>query len=452
VDRLPEKFEQSIRAKLGTDFPAFIASLEEPVPLSIRMNPRKNTVVSTDLPVPWTRYGKYLSVRPVFTLDPLFHGGSYYVQEASSMFLEQALKQSVDLDSALNVLDLCAAPGGKSTHLLSLLSRESLLVSNEVIRARAAILSENIQKWGYPNAMVTNNDPRDFQGLKGFFDVVVVDAPCSGEGLFRKDPAAMFEWSPENVALCCDRQKRIVADVWDSLRENGILIYSTCTYNESENEDNLRWLQENYSIEFIKLATDPSWGVEEVNIGKIHAYRFFPHQAKGEGFFISAIRKTEAATSSKLKAKKSLAGPPSKNIRERLQSWISPDHFTFYQFGELLFFTPEKKRQEFEFLLSYLKIMYAGTNMATLKHDKLIPDHAVALSVELNREMFPVAEVNDVDAIHYLRRDAITIDGMAIGFTLLTFQQLPIGWVNILANRVNNMYPSEWRIRMGIKV
>jgi NOL1/NOP2/fmu family ribosome biogenesis protein len=284
--------------------------------------------------------------------------------------------------------------------------------------------------------------------LNGFFDVVVVDAPCSGEGLFRKDPEAIQEWSPENVALCCDRQKRIIADVWDSLRENGIFIYSTCTYNESENEDNLRWLQENYSVEFVKLNLDPSWGVQEVNSGKMYAYRFFPHQAKGEGFFISAIRKMERATSSKLKIKKSLAAPPSKNITERVQQWISHESSTFYQFGDLLFFTPGNKRQEYEFLLSYLKIMYAGTNLATLKHDKLIPDHALAMSVALKKEMFPVVEVNEADAIHYLRKDAIIINDMPIGFTLLTFQHVPIGWVNVLANRVNNMYPAEWRIRM----
>jgi NOL1/NOP2/fmu family ribosome biogenesis protein len=275
-----------------------------------------------------------------------------------------------------------------------------------------------------------------------------VDAPCSGEGLFRKDPAAMNEWSAENVALCCDRQKRIIADVWDSLRENGVLIYSTCTYNESENEDNLRWLQENYPVEFVKLETDPSWGVQEVNDGKMYAYRFFPHQAKGEGFFISAIRKTERASSTKLKIRKSLAAPPSKNMVERLQQWIAGDLFTFYQFGDLLFLTPGNKRQEYDFLLSYLKIMYAGTNLATVKHDKLIPDQALAMSVALKKEMFPVAEVNETEAIHYLRKDAIAVNDMAIGFTLLTFQHVPIGWVNVLSNRVNNMYPSEWRIRM----
>lgn len=315
MSRLPEKFEESIRKKLGSQFPSFLASLQDPPPVSIRVNPFKNNHNNIFSPVPWSQYGIYLPSRPAFTLDTHFHAGSYYVQEASSMFLEQALKQSVNLNTPLNVLDLCAAPGGKSTHLLSLLNRQSLLVSNETIRSRATILSENIQKWGYPNAIVTNNDPRDFQQLKGFFDVIVVDAPCSGEGLFRKDPEAMNEWSADHVQLCSNRQKRIVADVWDALRENGVLIYCTCTYNENENEKNLKWLQENYQVEFLKLTTDTSWGIEEVSENKIFAYRFFPHQAKGEGFFISVMRKTEPAFVTTLKSKKKLAAPL-KVIRE----------------------------------------------------------------------------------------------------------------------------------------
>lgn len=449
MSRLPEKFEESIRKKLGSHFPSFLASLQEPPPVSIRINPFKNNHNNIFSRVLWSQYGAYLPSRPVFTLDTLFHAGSYYVQEASSMFLEQALKQSVNLNTPLNVLDLCAAPGGKSTHLLSLLNRQSLLVSNETIRSRATILSENIQKWGYPNAIVTNNDPRDFQQLKGFFDVIVVDAPCSGEGLFRKDPEAMNEWSADHVQLCSNRQKRIIADVWDALRENGVLIYCTCTYNENENEENLKWLQENYQVEFLKLSTDTSWGIEEVAGNKIFAYRFFPHQAKGEGFFISVMRKTEPTFVTTLKSKKKLAAPV-KVIKEKLQGWISTnDPVTFYQFNDLLFYTPDYKATEIEFLLQHLKIMYAGTNLATVKHEKLIPDHALALSVELNREVFAKREIGEEDALKYLRKDVIRLEGTAIGFTLLTHQNLPIGWVNVLSNRVNNMYPSDWRIRMA---
>jgi len=445
---LPEKFEESIRRKLGDEYAAFKASLGEPSPVSIRLNPLKNTRHLPLQEVPWSTYGRYLSSRPVFTLDPLFHAGSYYVQEASSMFLEQALKQTVDLSQPLNVLDLCAAPGGKSTHLLTLLNRESLLVSNEAIRTRAITLSENIQKWGYPNAIVSNNDSKDFQHLKGFFDLMLIDAPCSGEGLFRKDPEAIGEWSPENIHLCCGRQKRIVGDAWDALRENGILIYCTCTYNESENEDNLKWLQDHKGIAFLKLTLEPSWGVEEVHRGNVIAYRFFPHRTKGEGFFISVMRKTETTEAVRLKTKKSLA-TPSKKTTERLHTWIADaGSLTFFQFNDLIFYTPSYKSREVEFLLQHLKIMYAGTNLATEKHDKLIPEHALAVSIDLKKENFPWIEIPEADALKYLRKDVIRLEGAPVGFTLLTHQNLPIGWANVLSNRINNMYPSDWRIRV----
>lgn len=445
---LPEKFEENIQRQLGAEFPAFLASLREPPPVSIRFNALKYPAAARHQPVPWSAFGTYLDTRPMFTLDPLFHAGCYYVQEASSMFLEQALKQSAGLHKPLNVLDLCAAPGGKSTHLLSMLHRDSLLVSNEAIRSRASILSENIQKWGFPNALVTNNDPADFQRLKGFFDVMVVDAPCSGEGLFRKDPHAMDEWSPENVKLCASRQKRIVADAWDALREDGILIYCTCTYNESEDEENLKWLREEQDVAFVKLSIAPAWKVQEIEQDGVIAYRFFPHKTKGEGFFISVMRKTEVTKPLLIKNKNSLA-TPGKKIQERLRDWIAPTGgVSMFQFQDLIFHIPELKARESEFLLQHLKIVYAGTNLARQKHDKLIPEHALALSVELNRDSFPAADVSEVDAIRYLRKDVIQLEDKPAGFTLLTYNGVAVGWVNVLPNRVNNMYPSEWRVRM----
>ena len=437
-----------MRHQLGSEFPPFLASLHEPPPVSVRRHPLKMTVDQVDQCVPWARYGHYLPSRPVFTLDPIFHAGGYYVQEASSMFVEQALQQTLDLIQPLNVLDLCAAPGGKSTHILSLINRDSLLVTNEVIRSRAAILSENIQKWGYPNAIVSNNDPADFGKLTGFFDVMVVDAPCSGEGLFRKEPEAMEEWSPENVQVCASRQKRIAADVWPALRENGIFIYCTCTYNRYENEENLRWLQENHAVEFIKLNVDPAWGIEEVNENRMTGYRFFPHRAKGEGFFLAVIRKLETAEPLRVKPKRAIP-VPLKKIQDRLNEWITDaQRATFFQFNDLVFYAPSSKAREVEFLTQYLKVVYAGTNVASIKHEKLIPDHALALSVELDKDTFPVVDLNTEDALKYLRRESPQLNGVHVGFTLLTYGQLPIGWVNVLSNRVNNMYPSEWRVRM----
>ncbi|HEY6063723.1 MAG TPA: RsmB/NOP family class I SAM-dependent RNA methyltransferase, partial [Chitinophagaceae bacterium] len=250
--QLPGAFLDSLTGVKGFDKEAFekVHALGKQV-TSIRVNPAKASMgkgewsigdsihhspFTSHHKIPWTDVGYYLDTRPSFTFDPLFHAGCYYVQEASSMFLEQALRQTVDLSKPVKVLDLCAAPGGKSTHIQSLISKESLLVSNEVIRSRVNILKDNIIKWGCENVVVTNNDPKDFGRLKYYFDVIVVDAPCSGSGLFRRDANAINEWSKNSVQLCSQRQQRILADVWPALKKDGILIYSTCSYSKEEDE------------------------------------------------------------------------------------------------------------------------------------------------------------------------------------------------------------------------
>lgn len=444
---LPNEFLDLLRPQLGASFDRFMHSLGESPPVSIRLHPLKNATIPFESPVPWTQFGKYLSSRPSFTLDPLFHAGTYYVQEASSMFLEQALTQTVNLRQPLKILDLCAAPGGKSTHVLSLVSRESLLVSNEAIRSRAVILSENIQKWGYPNAVVTNNDPADFKKLPGFFDVIVIDAPCSGEGLFRKEPEAIQEWSPENVQRCAARQKRIVSDALDALKEGGVLIYCTCTYNTFENEENLRWMSDTHQLEFLKLSTDPSWGIVEVHEGPVKGYRFYPHNLRGEGFFLSAMRKNSPSDPVRMKSRKSIPAPPAKS-QERFRDWLKhKDDYRFFLFNDLVFCTPAAVSDALEAVLQSTRIVYAGTNVATIKHDKLVPEHALALSVDVNPDSVPLLDVDESTALSYLRRDQVLLAYPRTGFVLLSFKGIPIGWVNVLANRVNNMYPSHWRVR-----
>ncbi len=442
---LPVAFEEAMRSQLSTSFEVFQQSLRTVSPTSLRINPAKQHVIHPDK-VMWSQFGYYLNERPSFTLDPTFHGGSYYVQEASSMFLEQAFLQAVDQTKALNVLDLCAAPGGKSTHLLSLMNKDSLLVSNEVIRTRANILSENIQKWGYSNAVVTSNDPHDFERLKNFFDVMVVDAPCSGEGLFRKDANAMNEWSPDNVALCSKRQRRILSDVWPALKQGGILIYSTCTYNEAENEDNLAWLKEEQGVEFIPLQLDPSWNVEQTAKDNVMGYRFFPHKVKGEGFFLSVMRKTNGGES-RMNYKNSFTAP-SKKIIDQLSHWVhAPEEKTFIIRNDQVQFFPKNKNYEIEFLAKNLYLISAGTSMASVKHEKLIPEHALALSIELNKDQFTVLNVELAQALQYLRKETLEVNGEKKGFALIQYNGIPLGWANVLDNRMNNLYPSEWRIR-----
>ncbi|HEU5289798.1 MAG TPA: rRNA methyltransferase [Cyclobacteriaceae bacterium] len=443
---LPKEFETVLRGKLGDSFAQFKKSLQQNSPVSIRLNPHKPFTMKGEQ-IEWSKYGRYLKERPVFTLDPAFHGGAYYVQEASSMLLEQAITQAVDLTKPIRVLDLCAAPGGKSTHILSLLNHESLLVSNEVIRARASILSENIQKWGHHNVVVTNNDPEDFTTLEGYFDIIVVDAPCSGEGLFRKDPDAMQEWSLANVDLCCKRQRRILADIWPSLKTNGVLIYSTCTYNEQENEENLQWLQHQNDVEAINLNLDKAWGIETVQAGKLEGYRCYPHQVKGEGFFLSVVCKKDSQEELRAKSKKSLQAPP-KKIIEQLNEWILKES-KFFTWNEIVYSLPQTQLEQVEFLSQYLKIVQAGIPFATTKHDKLIPEHGSSLSIDLQKSHFHQIEVGLEEALHFLRKEPIQSGNSPRGFALVTYQQLPLGWVNVLDNRSNNLYPKEWRIRMA---
>lgn len=412
---------------LRGDFKSFEQALAEDAIVSVRQNTLKTSALKGE-PVPWCSTGLYLPQRPIFTLDPNFHAGAYYVQEASSMFLEQAVKASVDLSKPLRVLDLCAAPGGKSTHLLGLLSNDSLLISNEVIRSRATILSENIQKWGKPNVVVTNNDPKDFSKLNGYFDLIVVDAPCSGEGLFRKDNAAIAEWSEDNVNLCSLRQRRILSDVWPALKEDGVLIYCTCTYNEQENEDNLEWLSQQKDIEFINIPLFE--GVE-----KTTGYRFLPHKIKGEGFFISAVRKKskeeEARVKSSLKLSKNNPG------------WLK-GNYNYVELEDLIIAMPLQE-------LPLLNYVMRGTAVATIMKNKLVPEHALALSTDLESEAFPFIEFNKEDALKYLAKETIAASDNERGFALVRYDGNNLGFVNRLGNRINNLYPANWRIRMNIK-
>lgn len=448
--KFPPAFTTRMQPTLQNEWDAFTQAHSQPSPVSIRLNPRKPVSIE-GTPVPWAAQGLYLPTRPVFTLDPLFHGGTYYVQEASSMFLEQAFRQCIDTTQSLNVLDLCAAPGGKSTHILSLINSDSLLVSNEVIRSRASILAENIQKWGTSNTVVTSNDPEHFQKLPGFFDVIVVDAPCSGEGLFRKEPEAMNEWSIENTNLCSKRQRRIFEDIWPSLKEGGILIYSTCTYNPQENEENLAWLNQQHAAEFLTIKTENSWGIRTIIQQNVTGYQFYPHKAKGEGFFLAIVRKGEEAEKVSSKKHNSVFSAPSKKIAEQLRDWIKEaSEQKIVQRKEFLQFFPASKSEEIELLSQKLYVLAAGTLAAIAKQDKLVPEHSMALSTEINARHFYTLSLTEDEAIRYLRKDVLDIiPEEKKGFSLVTCHGLPIGWANILDNRINNMYPAAWRIRMS---
>ena len=411
--------------------------------------------------VPWSSFGYYLPSRPSFTLDPFFHAGLYYVQEASGMFLEQALKQTLDLSHSVKILDLCAAPGGKSTLIQSLISRESLLVSNEVIKSRVGILQENIIKWGSSNVIITNNDPKDFSRLENYFDAIIIDAPCSGSGLFRRDPEAIGEWSKENVRLCSSRQQRILADAWPALKKNGILIYSTCSYSKEENEDVVDWMLEQFSVDSLRLVlgdrqtipsdeeSKSSWPIIESMSDKYngYGYRFYPDQLKGEGFFISCFQKKDGAEFVNPRSKKQSLEKLSKNEAQQVMPFIRPDVPTgYFQYNDLIYAIPANLSADIICIRNALYLRKAGVLVGKLAGNELIPDHELALSTVLSKEV-PAIALNEEEAIRYLRKEEIKIDSSLRGWALVQYEGQNLGWMKILHNRVNNYYPKEWRIR-----
>jgi NOL1/NOP2/fmu family ribosome biogenesis protein len=364
------------------------------------------------------------------------------------MFLEQFIRTAGR--KRLRVLDLCAAPGGKSTHLSSLLSDDSLLVSNEVIHTRAQVLSENLKKWGNPNVIVTCSDPRDFSRLPGFFDVVVVDAPCSGEGLFRRDPSAMDEWSEANMELCSQRQRRILADVWPCLAEGGLLIYSTCTFNPSENEENIIWLSKFAEIEAVPLNVPGDWGIETTFADEYPCYRFYPHKVKGEGFFTAAVRKSENAGSSGGSKGKTSLPIASKSEQALWNQLLQPLRLSVIKFEDSFLAFPTDLLSELDQVKASLRIVHAGVKLGEIKQSSLIPAHELAVSTIGNQQHFPSIDISLEQAIQFLKRDDFKIDFPSAGWHLLTYLGLPLGWAKNIGNRFNNSYPKEWRIRMSI--
>jgi 16S rRNA C967 or C1407 C5-methylase (RsmB/RsmF family)/NOL1/NOP2/fmu family ribosome biogenesis protein len=441
----PEAHRQTVSEILGEEFPLWEKAYSTQVPVSIRVNPLKWKGIFPTEKVAWSETGFYLPERPSFTHDPFFHAGCYYVQEASSMSIEQVFKQHVNANDALTVLDLCAAPGGKSTLMHSLMNEQSILVSNEVIRTRANILAENISKWGKTNAIVTNADPERFASLPDTFDLILADAPCSGEGLFRRDPEAAKEWSPANVDLCSARQKRILLDIWPSLKEEGLLVYSTCTFNRQENEANLLWLKKQCEFESVRMEFPPDWGIVETETEGIFAYRFYPHRVKGEGFFLAVLRKKEntASASSRFKANLQMA---SKNEKALVASYIKQaDAFDFFIHSNHVLAFRKTVSQEMQRIIQQLPVVQSGIQLAAMEKG-MKPLHELALSVELNRSAFTETKLDKENALRFLAKEDVRITG-GKGISLVTYEDTPLGWLNLLGNRANNLYPKEWRIR-----
>lgn len=488
---IPQAFQQQMCALLGdNEAGALCTALSSGnLPTSIRTNPFKplkdgenlfrqtdNAVSPSDIadsptlrPVVWCPSGSYLSERPSFAHDPLWHAGAYYVQEAASMFIAQAYKViestfSTDkaMGSRLKMLDLCAAPGGKSTLWRSLLPDEALLVANEPIRQRAQILAENLTKWGHPHTFVTQAFPDAFTSLVDTFDIIATDVPCSGEGMFRKDEQAREEWSPAAVISCADRQRDILTSVWPALKDGGFCVYSTCTFNREENEDLVAWACDTLGADLVEIPTNPAWNIAGDTTGRnLPVYHFFPHRTEGEGLFLALLRKKKSEMFNDRRKLQILLDVREGNGRKRgakssakpnatLLSWLQDaEDFTFQCSVDGVWTAIPRCFAEIrEQLANVAPLLLGGIEIAAEKGKKLIPQHALAMSIAASSSAFPRVEIARNLALAYLHREAITLLAEAPrGYVLLTYRGLPLGFANNLGNRANNLYPNEWRLR-----
>jgi 16S rRNA C967 or C1407 C5-methylase (RsmB/RsmF family)/NOL1/NOP2/fmu family ribosome biogenesis protein len=447
---LPADFQHRMQNALGSQWAPFEQALHLPPPVSVRYHFLKETKLPEIFDkVKWSSKGVYLTERPIFTLDPALHAGAYYVQEASSMLVEEAVRQLCDLDRPLRVLDLAAAPGGKSTLLADLLGMKGLLLANEVIRPRYQVLRHNLARWGYPNAHSSNHDSRDLGTLGAWFDLLLLDAPCSGEGLFRKDPEAALEWSPEALRLCTARQRRILADAAGLLRPGGILIYSTCTYHEEENAENVRWMAREFGFEEASLHIPAEWGVQDMQPG----YQCYPHRVRGEGFYVACLRKAgESPQKSGEKAGK-LRGwePLPPKWLPQVSTWVAqPEEYRFFIDAQQNVRALPKSIEPWTTTLSQvLNRMDWGLEVGSMKGQDLVPAPELALSLAVSKEL-PAVALDRTNALLYLKKEPISIPDAPQGWMLVRYQGLNLGWAKVLKDRVNNYYPKNWRIRMDI--
>lgn len=447
---LPFDFIEQMRPLLGAELDLFLQALQTDRETSVRVNDKLpfeqlGVLHQAGLDeVPWCPDGYYVKQRPQFTLDPMLHAGCYYVQEASSMIIDEVLAQLVRPDSI--VLDMCAAPGGKSTNISQHLGTEGLLISNEVVRQRVFILSENIQKWGNGNTIVTHNQARAFgDQAENLFDCVLVDAPCSGEGMFRKDSNAIDEWSLRNVQLCAARQQEILRYVWPSLKPGGLLIYSTCTYNELENEQNALFVRDQLGADIVALDLDPAWNITE---SRKAGYHFYPHKTRGEGLYLCVLRKHDAPfTPFRPKLDKRRSPQPIDNLSE-LRSWLlHPERWTIRRNERFTEAYPRKHADLIEWFSAHFTCISTGFGMGEQRGKYTAPQHSLTMAKDFRQSVFPNAPLTLEQAQAYLRNEAIVLPDQPLGHLLVTWQGLPLGMVKNIGSHCNNLYPNEWRIR-----
>lgn len=440
MQQFPNAFIEMLKEKLPNDWQSLLDALKMTPPISIRTNPFKPTSLA-HLPITrnvnWCDSGFYLQSRPSFTYDPVFHAGAYYVQEAASMFLEQFAKKVFSENENPIVLDLCAAPGGKSTHLLSLMKGKGFLIANEIVANRNAVLRQNIAKWGEPNVIVTQNEAADFGRLENLFDVILVDAPCSGEGMFRKDKTAVDEWSEKNVVNCAFRQREILEDILPALKPNGFLIYSTCTFEHSENEQQINFLKQ-HGFTPIYIGVD---SIEKNIVSHEEGYAFYPHRTEGEGFFIACLQKPNSNFS---ETKKDSSQKGEKN--EDVLRWIKKDNdIDIVSFNDEFHLVAKSYLPYLSLLRKKMRIKQEGTPLGIQKGKDFIPTPEFAFSRFVNDQISKV-ELDEETAIRFLKCENIHFPDTKKGWHLASYKNLGLGWMKIMDSRTNNYFPNNWRI------
>lgn len=452
MPNLKDLFEQVHFAPQGEkpSLEEFVAAHEKPAPTSIRINTKKYPFdTENKKKVPWCPKGFYLPQRPIFTLDPLLHAGAYYVQEAGSMLTGFVFNQVFKDKKQINILDLSAAPGGKSTHIADLIEEDSLLISNEVIQSRAQVLAENATKWGRMNQWVTQHDPKELGRLEQFFDCIIIDAPCSGSGLWRRDLQTTEEWSVEHVKLCSERQKRIIADIAPALKGGGYIIYSTCSYSREENEDIVDWMCDNFGWEAKEIKVETDWNIEISKSENNHpAYRCAPWRTESEGFFIALIQKPQQ-TEQKKRTKTITAPKINKEVEQLLQKWLSIPALFIEKNTEFLAIPKALENQYAYLIQNKIRIKKTGVAMGKIIKKQLIPNEELALCVQLNNQ-YGSLDLDKEKALQYLKKEEIHHDEILKGWYLITYQGLGLGWSKWMEKRMNNYYPKNWRIRMEI--
>jgi 16S rRNA C967 or C1407 C5-methylase (RsmB/RsmF family)/NOL1/NOP2/fmu family ribosome biogenesis protein len=454
---IKESFRKYLEEAIGSEnaLVAFSA-FEKPSSVSVRLNPFKKGCNFEGRNVPWCPHGILLQERPGFTLDPFFHAGAYYVQDSSSMFVGHVFRKllkdvRIPDGRPLRVLDLCAAPGGKTTDLAASL-REYLgdgflLVANEVMKARVGILADNVAIWGDPNVVVTSDDPSAFSSLTGYFDIILADVPCSGEGMFRKDEQAQSQWSEDNVALCEARQRRIIADVWPSLAPGGVFIYSTCTFNKYENDGNVRWVASELGAEV--LAEDFAGGFDGI-IKTECGYSLVPGHVEGEGQYCAALIKgqeIEYKSSGKFKSDSC-----SKTVQlAGIGADVLNIDVLYSLKGDTVLAVPKCLHSDVDMLRRVLHVVASGCAVGTMKGKLFIPGADLALSIALAAQAYPKVDVDRKTALAYLHRDAIVLPDAEKGYVLICHNGVPLGFVKNIGNRCNSLHPQSRRIRMDIK-